>query len=177
MWHLREISDDEVTIDIFAYSDREFGFVSSECNIFEDLLDPDGISFLIGHLYSYEAESWYRCLYSDGFCLECESEIFFEGNNLGEPDSFTWSETVLDDGRPDTLIFHLDIDAELEECALYEERLLLDLLWRDDIDMLDIIEEPETREVPSPEVDRFRWMIGLDFLAFWSFEWDFFRES
>ncbi len=140
MWHLCEISDDEVTIDILAYCDCEFGLVASECGILKDFFDSYGIPFFIWYLDTDEPKSWDRCLDSYGFCLECEREIFFERFYLCESDSLRWSESILDDSRSDTLILHLDIDAKLEKCALYEQRLLLDLLWRDDIDMLYIIE-------------------------------------
>ena len=121
MWHLREISYDEVPIDILSHGDRELRFVTSECNIFEDFFDSYGIPFLIWYLDSDEPESWDRCLDSYGFCLECEREIFFESFDFCQSDSLRWSESILDYGRADTLILHLDIDAELEKCPLYEE--------------------------------------------------------
>lgn len=77
MWHLREISDDEVTIDIFSYCDREFGFMMSEAIIFEDFTYSYDIAFLVWHLDTHESESWDRRLYTDRFCFQRESEILF----------------------------------------------------------------------------------------------------
>lgn len=65
MGHLREISDDEVTIDILPYCNGEFGLVSGKRYIFENFFDSNGITFLIWYLYSNETESWDGCLDTD----------------------------------------------------------------------------------------------------------------
>ncbi len=77
MRHLCEISDDELTIDIFSYSDRELRLVSREAHILEDFLDPDGVSLLIRDFDPDEPKSWYRCLDTDRLRLQSEREILF----------------------------------------------------------------------------------------------------
>lgn len=44
--------------------------------------------------------------------------------------------------------------------------------------MIDTIEEFQTREIPSSEVDRLGWRraVRFDLLSFRSFEWDFLGE-
>lgn len=121
MGHLREISDDEVTIDILPYSERELRLVMGEAIIFEDFSYTDNISFLIRNFDPDEPESRDWCLDTDGFCLQGKREIFFERFDLRESHSFGRSQSILDHGRSDTLLFHLDIDAELEKCLLNEE--------------------------------------------------------
>jgi hypothetical protein len=92
-----------------------------KCYVLEDFLDPDGVSFFIWYLYSHESETRDRSLYSYGFCLECKCEIFLQCFDLGESDSLVGFESILYHRRSYTLILHLDIDAELEKCLLYEE--------------------------------------------------------
>ncbi len=121
MGHLREISDDAVAIDILPYCDRELGLVVRECSILEDFFDPDGVSFFIGYLDTDESEPWDRCLDTDRFCLEREREVVFEIFDFCQMYSVRGMESVLCDSRSDTLIDHLYIDIELEECALYAE--------------------------------------------------------
>lgn len=121
MWHLREISHDIVTLDIFSECDRELGFMMGECIIREDFPDTDDVTFFVWYLDTDESESWDRCLDTDRFCLESESEIFFESLDLREPDSLRWSEAILDHSWSYTLPFHIDIDTELEKGFLYEE--------------------------------------------------------
>lgn len=155
MRHLRKITDDKVSIDILAYGECEFRLMVGEAVIFEDFTDPHGISFLIRDFDPDESESWDRCLDTDGFCLECQREILFQRLDLRESDSLTRTETILDHGRSDTFLLHLDIDPELEKGLLDEERLLLDLIGGDGILMLDLIQELDTRIVPCSEVKRF----------------------
>lgn len=128
MWHLREISDDEVTIYILSYSYSELRLVVSECIIFEDFLDPDGISFFIWDFDPDESKSWDRSLNTDRFCFECECEIFFQAFDLCKTYSLTRSEAILYNSRTDTLPFHIDIDTELKKCFLYQDRFLFDLI-------------------------------------------------
>lgn len=70
-------------------------------------------------------------MYAECLCLEGESEIFFEILDPRELDSFSGSESVLDDGRSDKSSFHIDIDTKLEKSLLDLERPFLDLEWRD----------------------------------------------
>lgn len=121
MWHLREVSDDEITIDILADRECEFRFMMDKCIIFEDFSDPDDISFFIWYLDTDETETRDRCLDTDRFRLQCESEILLQGFDFREADSFTRTESILDDSRSDTLFFHIDIDAELEKGLLDKE--------------------------------------------------------
>ena len=121
MGHLREITDDEVTIDILPHGKGELGLVMREAVIFEDFSDTDNISFLIRNFDPDKPESRNRRLDTDGFCLQSKCEIFFERFDLRESHSFTGSEAILDNSRSDTLLFHFDIDTELEKCFLNEE--------------------------------------------------------
>lgn len=128
MWHLREITDDEVTIDILTYGEGELRLVMCEAVIFEDFSNSDDVSFFIWHLDPDESESWNWRLDADGFCLQCQGEILLQGFDLREADSLRGAESVLDHGGTDTLLFHIDIDAELEKGFLDEEGFLFDLI-------------------------------------------------
>ena len=121
MRHLREVSDDEVSLDILPECECELGLVCAECCILEYFLNSHGISLLIRDFYADKTKTWNRCLDTDTLCLERECEVFFEGLNLRESHSLRRPETILDNCRTDTLILHLDIDTELEECLLYQE--------------------------------------------------------
>ncbi len=121
VWHLREISDDEVPIDVLPYGECKLRLVMSEAIIFKDFSYTDDIAFLIRDFDPNEPESRDGGLDTDGLCLECECEIFLEGFDLREPHSLTWSESILDHGRSDTLFFHLDVDTELQKCLLDQE--------------------------------------------------------
>lgn len=158
MGHLREITDDEVSLYIFPECESEFGFMCAESAVFEDFFDTNCITFFIRDFDSDESETRDRRLYTDRFCLECESEIVLEIGYLGQANTLGRPETILYDGRADTLILHLDIDAELEECPLDYQRLLFYLFTRDEILMFDSIEELERWEIPSPKI-----------YIFWSF--------
>lgn len=78
MWHLREVADDEVTVDILSHGDGELRLMVREAIIFEDFADTYYIAFLVWHLDTHESESWYRCLYTDRFRFQSEGEIFFQ---------------------------------------------------------------------------------------------------
>ena len=69
MWHLREIADDEVTIDILSHRDGELRLMVREAIIFEDFADTYYITFLVWYLNTNESESWDRCLDTDRFRL------------------------------------------------------------------------------------------------------------
>lgn len=121
MRHLREVSDDEVSIDILTDREREFRLVMDEAVIFEDFSDTDGIAFLIRDFDPDESESWDGCLDTYRFGLQGEREILLQRLDLRETDSLTRTESILDHGRSDTLLFHLDIDPELEKGLLDKE--------------------------------------------------------
>ena len=55
-----------------------------KCIIFENFADADDVAFLIWHLDTDESESWDRCLDTDRFCLQSESEIFLQSFDLRE---------------------------------------------------------------------------------------------
>ena len=154
MWHLREISDDIVTVDILSHCECDLRLMMTECIIFEDFPYTYDIAFLIWDFDTHESESWDRCLDTDRLRLECESEVFFQAFYLRKAYSLTWSQTILDDGRSYTLPFHIDIYAELEECLLDQERLLFDLIGRYDDAVLDLIEELGTWKVPRSKIYR-----------------------
>lgn len=147
-----------------------------EAIVFENFTDSDDVSFFIWYFDPDESNSWDWCLNTDTFCLEGEGEIFFEGFDPRETDSFRRSETILDHGRSDTLLFHLDIDAKLEKCLLDHKRLFLDLICRDEILVCHFIEELDTREIPRSKVDFCLSFLFNDF-SFWSLERDFFTRK
>ncbi len=125
-----------------------------EAVIFEDFTDANDISFFIWHLYPDEAKTRNRCLDTDRFCLQRQSQILLQRFDLREADSFTRAESVLDDSRSYAFLFHIDIDTELEKCLLDEEGLLLDLIGGDRILMFDLIQEFDTRIVPCAKIER-----------------------
>ena len=128
MRHLREIPDDEVSVDILSYCYSEFRFMMGESIILEDFFDPDSISFFIWDFDPDKSESWDRCLDAYRFCLEGKSEVFFEAFDLRKSYPFTWPEAILYNCWSDTLPFHIDIDPKLEECFLDKDRLFFDLI-------------------------------------------------
>lgn len=87
MWHLREVSDDKISLDILPESECELGLMSAECCIFEDFLDSNGVTFFIRNFDTDETESRDWCLDTDTLGLECEREVFFESFDLRESHS------------------------------------------------------------------------------------------
>lgn len=152
MGHLREVSDDEVTIDIFSDRERELGFMLSKGFVFEEFLDTDDITFLIRDFDPDEAEAWNRCLDTDTFGLEGESEVFLQVLDLRKAYSFSRSESVLDDRRTDAFSLHFDIEPELEQGLLDQDGFLFDLTRTDEILMRDRIEEVDSWEIPASEL-------------------------
>ena len=78
MWHLREITDDEVSLNILPECKCKLGLVCTECCILEDFLNSYGITFFIRDFDTHETKTWDWCLDTDAFCFECKCEVFFE---------------------------------------------------------------------------------------------------
>lgn len=75
----------------------------------------------------------------------------------------------MDDGRTDTLPFHIHIDTELEKCLLDHEGFLLYLFRRDEIFVHYFIQEFRAREIPRSEVECLLLMLTLYDLSIRSF--------
>ena len=141
----------------------------------EDFFHSYNISFFIRYFDTDKTKSRDWSLDTDRFCLEREGKIFFETFDFCKSNSFARAEAILDNGRTDTLPFHLDINTELEKSFFDKKRFFLYFFGRYDCSMLDFIQEFHTRKIPRSKINMVLWLLFNNF-SITCFQRDFFGK-